>query len=58
MIADKKFGSASSNFYITLEPGINTVTHELFVGKLRADFWNKVYNVYSKGVNPKNASGT
>ena len=56
MVGSKKFGSSTSNFYITLEPGIDSVNHEYFIGKMRSDFWNSFYNVYTRGVNPKNAA--
>lgn len=56
LIANKKMGSTSSNYYITLDTGVDSVTHELFIAKMRANFWSSIYNVYTKGVNPKSAA--
>ena len=56
MVGNKKFGSSTSNFYITLESGIDSVKHEYFIAKLRSNFWNSIYNVYTRGSNPKNAA--
>ena len=48
-------GSTSSNYYISLEGGIDDVNHDFFIAKMRSNFSNNIYTVYSKGVNPKNA---
>jgi len=50
--AKKMAGCTTSNFYITLEPDIDDVHHDLFLAKMRSNFWNNIYNVFSKGVNP------
>lgn len=56
LVAKKMIASSTSNFYITLQNGIEDAKHEYFMGKLRSNFGGNLYQIYTKGVNPKKAS--
>lgn len=57
LYAKKMFGSTTSNYYITLESGIDDINNELFAAKLRGNSKENVYQVYTGGANPKKAKG-
>jgi hypothetical protein len=56
LYAKKMFGSTTSNYYVTLENGIEDTNHELFAAKLRGNHKGNVYQVFTRGANPKKAN--
>ena len=55
LFAKKMMGCTTSNFYITLKKGIDDTKHEHFVAKLRGNFKGNIYQVFTRGANPKKA---
>jgi hypothetical protein len=54
--AKKMMGSTTSNYYITSQPGIESISHPSFIAKMRANFSGSVYHVFDNGVNPEKAN--
>ena len=47
--------NTTSNLYITVKKDITEVNDPFFVAKLRANYSGSIYQVFSKGINPKHA---
>ena len=55
MVAKKMMGNYTSNYYITLESGIDSIKDDLFIAKLRGNHLDNIYNIFTKGVSPGKA---
>jgi hypothetical protein len=49
----KMMANTTSNFYVTIKRDVSEVNDPFFVAKLRANYSGSLYQVFSKGVNPK-----
>jgi hypothetical protein len=56
LYSKKMMGSTTSNYYITAEPGIESISHPSFIAKLRSNFSGSLYHVFDNGVNPEKAN--
>jgi hypothetical protein len=45
--------NTTSNYYITVKKDVSEINDPFFAAKLRGNFSGSVYQVYSKGINPK-----
>lgn len=48
----KRKGNIMGNFLISVDHKNLTVKSDGYVGKLRANFWGTIYNLYDSGENP------
>ena len=53
LYSKKMMANTTSNFYITAKKDISEVNDPFFIAKLRGNYSESVYQVYSKGINPK-----
>lgn len=56
LVAKKMKASSTSNYYITLKNDIDDVKHEYFMAKLRSNYNDSTYHMYTGGVNPEKAN--
>lgn len=53
LYSKKMMANTTSNYYISAKKDVSKISDPYFIAKLRGNFSGSVYQVYSKGVNPK-----
>lgn len=53
LYSKKMMANTTANYYITAKKDVSEINDPYFIAKLRGNFSGSVYQVYSKGINPK-----